>query len=210
MGSLLVNTNFAAQSRIPEAQDEVLRRDDPRWKKLHDIILERSFLTGDFILSSGAHSKFLFQLRQTTMLGEGATLIAEVVLEYMQRENIHCIGGLVQGAVPIAQAVGVMGHLKGYETDAFFVRKAAKTHGAKERIDGYVRDDAEVLIVDDVATKGGSIKDAVEGLVEHHPSCFVKRALVVVDRQEGASQALAQRNIQLVSLFKKSDFPIPE
>ena len=204
-----MTTNIAAQSSVPEPLSEVLRRDDPRWQALHDIILDRSFLTGDFILSSGAHSKFLFQLRQTTMLGEGATLIAEVVLEYMQRQGIRCIGGLVQGAVPIAQAVGVMGHVRGHAIDAFFVRKAAKTHGAKERIDGYVQDNAEVLIVDDVATKGGSIKDAVEGLVAEHPSCFVKRALVVVDRQEGASQALAARGIQLVSLFKKSDFPIP-
>ena len=203
----MVNLNALQQSQIQD--DVVLAHDDPRWQKLHDIILDRSFLTGDFILSSGAHSKFLFQLRQTTMLGEGATIIAEVVLEYMQRHGIECIGGLVQGAVPIAQAVGVMGHVKGHEIDAFFVRKAAKTHGAKERIDGYVRDNAEVLIVDDVATKGGSIKDAVEGLVAEHPSCFVKRALVIVDREEGASQALSARGIQLVSLFKKSDFPIP-
>ncbi|HEY4941612.1 MAG TPA: orotate phosphoribosyltransferase [Rhizomicrobium sp.] len=204
-----MSKNAAVQSPIPESQDEVLRRDDPRWKRLHDIILERSFMTGDFILSSGAPSKFLFQLRQTTMLGEGASLIAEVVLDYMQRHDIHCIGGLVQGAIPIAQAVGVIGHLRGYETDAFFVRKEAKPHGAKERIDGYVRNDAEVLVVDDVATKGGSIRDAVEGLHAGHPSCFVKRALVVVDRQEGAAQMLASRGILLVSLFKKSDFPIP-
>lgn len=50
--------------------EEVLRRDDARWKRLHDLILERSFQTGNFILASGISSKFLFQLRQTTMLAE--------------------------------------------------------------------------------------------------------------------------------------------
>lgn len=191
--------------------EEVLRRDDARWKRLHDIILEKSFQTGDFILASGIRSKFLFQLRQTTMLAESATLIAEIVLEYMQRHDIHCIGGLVQGAVPIGQSVLILGHAMHYPAHHFFVRKQAKKHGAQELIDGYAMDDSEVLIVDDVATTGGSIKTAIENLLKEHPSCVVKRALVIVDRQEGAAEALlAKRNVQLVSLFKKSDFPIPK
>jgi len=190
--------------------EEVLRRDDPRWGRLHDIVFERSFQTGNFILASGVSSKFLFQLRQTTMLAEGATLIAEIVLEYMQRHGIHCIGGPVQGAVPIGQSVLMLGHARQYPIHHFFVRKEAKKHGARELIDGYPMDDSEVLIVDDVATKGGSIKTAIENLLKEHPRCVVRRALVIVDRQEGAAEALlANRNVNLVSLFKKSDFPIP-
>jgi orotate phosphoribosyltransferase len=200
--------HIAKQVQIPA--EEVLRRDDPRWGRLHDIVFEKSFQTGNFILASGVSSKFLFQLRQTTMLAEGATLIAEIVLEYMQRHGIHCIGGLVQGAVPIGQSVLMLGHAKQYQIHHFFVRKEAKKHGALELIDGYPLDESEVLIVDDVATKGGSIKTAIENLLKEHPSCVVKRALVVIDRQEGAAETLlAKRNVQLVSLFKRSDFPIP-
>jgi len=144
------------------------------------------------------------------MLAEGATLIAEIVLEYMKRHDIHCIGGLVQGAVPIGQSVLMLGSAEQYPIHHFFVRKEPKNHGACELIDGYPMDDSEVLIVDDVATKGGSINTAIENLLKEHPSCVVKRALVIVDRQEGAAEALlAKRNVQLVSLFKKSDFPIP-
>ncbi|MGH6838833.1 MAG: orotate phosphoribosyltransferase [Methylocella sp.] len=198
----------AKHAQIPA--EEVLRRDDPRWGRLHDIVFEKSFQTGDFILASGGSSNFLFQLRQTTMLPEGATLVAEIVLEYMRRHGIHCIGGPVQGAIPIGQSVLMLGHAKQYQIHHFFVRKEAKKHGAREVIDGYPLDQSEVLIVDDVATKGGSIKAAIENLLQEHPSCVVKRALVIVDRQEGAAEALlAARNIHLVSLFKKSDFPIP-
>ncbi|MGI8570079.1 MAG: orotate phosphoribosyltransferase [Methylocella sp.] len=200
--------HVAKQAQIPAG--EVLRCDDPRWRRVYDIICEKSFQTGDFILSSRVRSKFLFQLRQTTMLAEGATLIAEIVLEYMKRHDIHCIGGLVQGAVPIGQSVLMLGSAEQYPIHHFFVRKEPKNHGACELIDGYPMDDSEVLIVDDVATKGGSINTAIENLLKEHPSCVVKRALVIVDRQEGAAEALlAKRNVQLVSLFKKSDFPIP-
>lgn len=188
--------------------DVVLRRDDPRWGRLHAIIMKQSLQTGDFILSSGRSSKYLFQLRQTTMLPEGAALIGEIILDYMQAQRMLCVGGLELGAVPIISAIALTSHLKSWPVDAFFVRKKAKEHGARERIDGHVRDGAEVLLVDDVATSGKSMMGAIDGLNEKHPSCYVRQALVVIDRQEGAAESLLQHGIKLVSIFGKSDFRI--
>jgi orotate phosphoribosyltransferase len=187
----------------------VLSRTDPRWTRLREIILEKSLQTGDFILSSGRTSKFLFQLRQTTMLPEGAALIGEIIVEYMQRNGFRCVGGMELGAVPIVSAAAVSSHRMGYPVDSFFVRKKAKEHGARELIDGHVSDGEEVFLVDDVATSGKSMFGAVAGVHQQYPSCFVRRALVVVDRQEGATEALADKGIRLASIFQKSDFPIP-
>jgi orotate phosphoribosyltransferase len=66
----------------------------------------------------------------------------------------------------------------------------------------------EALIVDDVATSGGSMLKAIEGMNTEHPSCFVRKALVIIDRQEGAAENLAKRGSELVSIFKGSDFNI--
>ncbi len=185
----------------------LLDQSDPRWGRLHKIILDKSLKLGDFLLSSGGRSKFLFQLRQTVMLPEGGALIGEIVVEYMQRNTLKCVGGLELGAVPLVSAIAVASYYKSYPVDAFFVRKRAKEHGARERIDGHVRAGEEVLFVDDVATSGKSILTAIEGMKEEFPGCSVRHAFVVVDRQEGANQNLAAHGIQLVSLFKKSDFP---
>jgi orotate phosphoribosyltransferase len=191
---------------LPE--DAVLDPRDRRWNRLREIILDKSLKFDDFILSSGVSSKFLFQLRQTTMHPEGGALIGEIVVEYMKRNALKCVGGLELGAVPLVSAISVASHYKRYPVDAFFVRKSAKSHGARERIDGHIREGGEVLLVDDVATSGKSIITAIEAVKEEFPTCFVHRAFVVVDRQEGAAQNLAERGVQLVSLFKKSDFPI--
>jgi orotate phosphoribosyltransferase len=194
---------------LEASADNVIGMDDPRWGRLHKIINEHSLLLGDFILSSSRSSKFLFQLRQTTMLPEGATIVGDIVIEYMRRIGLHCVGGMELGAVPMVAAVAVASHHQNYPLSAFFVRKKAKEHGARELIDGHVEDGQEVLLVDDVATSGKSMLYALEGLHQQHPRCYVKRALVIIDRQEGAAQALAERGIKLVSLFKKSDFNIP-
>jgi len=62
------------------------------------------------------------------MLPEGAALIADIIVDYMKRHAIACIGGLELGAVPIVSAVAAVSHLKNYPVDAFFVRKAQKEH----------------------------------------------------------------------------------
>ena len=194
----------AAQQYDAKAGD-VLDRGDARWLRLREIIRAQSLKVGEFVLSSGRRSTYLFQLRQTTMLPEGAALIGDIIVEYMKRNAITCIGGLEMGAVPIVAATAAMSHLKNYPVDAFFVRKAAKEHGARERIDGFLRPGAEVLMIDDVATTGGSILKAIEGIEGHN--CHVRRALAIVDREEGAAQNLAAQGIKLAAIFKRSDFP---
>lgn len=198
---------LAASHDEPQAGEDPGRGADPRWHRLLEIIRLHSLKRGEFKLSSGRHSTYLFQLRQTTLLPEGAALIAGIIVDYMKLLHLASIGGLELGAVPIVSAVAAVSHLRGYPVDAFFVRKAQKEHGARERIDGHLRAGAEVLMVDDVATTGGSILKAVEGMKTEYPDAHVRRALVVVDREEGAAENLAAAGITLAAIFKRSDFP---
>ncbi len=87
----------------------------------------------------------------------------------------------------------------------FLSAKPPKNTARAKKFDGYLRNEAEVLMIDDVATTGGSILKAIEG-IEGHGS-YVRRALAVVDREEGAAENLAAQNIQLAAIFKRSDFP---
>ena len=54
----------------------VIERSDARWARLRELIELHSLKRGDFTLSSGGKSTYLFQLRQTTMLPEGAKISA--------------------------------------------------------------------------------------------------------------------------------------
>ncbi len=194
-----------AENQKTPSVDYVLDQTDPRRQRLESLIRKHSLKFGDFILSSGRASAYLFQLRQTTMLPEGAALLGEIICEYMERCAIKSVGGPELGAVPIVAAVAAMSHVRGAPVNAFFVRKAAKAHGARERLDGHLGQ-GEALVVDDVATSGGSLLMAVEGLAAEAPALQVRRAFVIIDREEGAAEALAKRGIQLAAIFKTSDF----
>lgn len=195
----------AAIKAAESFDSRVVDPSDPRWVRLRDIIRVNSLMKGDFTLSSGRKSSYLFQLRQTTMLPEGQSLIGQLVYEYMMRMGIDTLGGLVLGAVPVVCAAAFASHNAGQPVKAFFVRKEAKVHGAKELIDGHVDHGTEVLIIDDVTTTGKSMYQAVENLRDERGST-VKYALSVVDREEGATEELIGKGIVLASIFKKTDF----
>jgi len=55
-------------------------------------------------------------------------------------------------------------------------------------------------VVEDVATSGGSLVDAVE--VIRRAGGTVERAIVVVDREEGADEALRAVDIELLPLVR--------
>ena len=62
----------------------------------------------------------------------------------------------------------------------FLVRKAEKAHGTGRRIEGFCREGARVVIVDDVCTTGASTVNAIEaargaGMVVVAVVCIVER-----------------------------------
>jgi orotate phosphoribosyltransferase len=102
------------------------------------------------------------------------------------------------GAVPLAVAVAL-------ETNQPFVmvRNEPKDHGTKELVEGEVAPGDKFVIVEDVATTGGSTLRVVSALREKGAN--VSKAIVVVDRQEGAKEMLVEHGIELVSLFTVQD-----
>jgi len=178
---------------------------DPRRDRLREIIEEKSLITGrTFTLASGRTSSFFVNLKQTMLDPEGANLLADLILDVLEAEGIHNIGGLEMGAVPLVSAVCTKSFER-FPVNAFFVRKSVKDHGAAKLIDGHLDEGSEVLIVDDVVTTGGSAVQAAEAVRAR--GCHVSKILAIVDRQEGGRENLASQGFQLISLLERSDFP---
>lgn len=172
--------------------------------RLKALIAAHSVLTGgDFQLASGGASTVFFDMKKTLLTPEGANLTADLILDLISDYPVDAIGGLVIGACPIADAVCVKSYPDRPIT-AFYVRKEPKSTGTQNMIEGTLRGDERVVLVDDVTTKGGSTLRAVMAVREL--GCSVVRAITVVDRLEGAKQNLAEHDVELVSLFTRDDF----
>lgn len=173
--------------------------------------------TGRITLSSGKVTDFYFDGRQVSLEPEGSVLIATLVLEELLKRRVESVGGLTSGADPIVSAVGVLAWQRGVPLRLFYVRKEAKGHGMRRRVEGppLVAGGASgpasggqplrVALVDDVLTTGGSILTAREAVVEE-AGVEPVLACVVVDREEeGGREKLEAQGMEVAALFRKSE-----
>lgn len=175
---------------------------------LFEIIRERSFRRGKFRLASGRESELYFNLKPTMMTPKGALLSARALLARVWPENPDYVGGLEMGAVPAIAALAAISEADGKPVKTFFVRKQPKGHGTMDMVEGLASNEtlekAKVLAIDDVATSGGSILKAVDA--SRAIGARVDAALVLIDREEGAAEALQAQNVRLLSVFKGREF----
>jgi orotate phosphoribosyltransferase len=174
-------------------------------QRLRELLLERSVSHGDFVLASGRRSSFYIDARRTTMSGEGLAVIGALGLARLQARGWRpqAIGGLTLGADPVAYAVAVAARSQGVALDAFTVRKEAKTHGTGRRIEGCFAPQANVVVVEDVITTGGSARDAIAAVEAEGGR--VLGVLAVVDREEGGRAALEQAGYGVETLVSITD-----
>lgn len=127
---------------------------------------------------------------------------AVLMVDILEREklNAYAVGGLTMGADPIATAVSLAAGVRGMALQSFIVRKQAKEHGTLAWIEGAKTfpAGANLVVVEDVVTTGGSSIKAVERLRE--AGFKVEYVLTIVDRQEGGAEAMAKVGLKLFSL----------
>ena len=177
--------------------------------ELHALLYRRSFQFGDFLLRSGRRSDFYFDGKQVTLDGRGLYLVSRLILQRCHALGVTAVGGMTLGADPIAAGVaGLSGMEDAAPLRAFIVRKEVKDHGTGKPIEGPPLAHGErVAMVEDTITTGGALLQAYERVVA--TGAEVVEAIVIVDREEGGREALAERGLPLHALFRRSEFPTP-
>jgi len=159
-------------------------------QQLLSLLARTSFRLGQFKLSSGGTSDYYIDCRTTTLHAEGGRLTGQAILELLEANQIdaEAVGGLTMGADPIVSNVATASAWRAQTTPSapllhgFLVRKAEKAHGTGRRIEGFCREGARVVIVDDVCTTGGSTINAIEAAQE--AGMIVAAVVCIVEREE--------------------------
>jgi len=174
--------------------------------RLLEMLLEKSFQYNKdpvFKLVSGKMSNYYVNCKMTTLNAEATLLIGRIFYEKVRLLGITAIGGLTQGADPIAVATAMTSGMEGKGINAFVVRKVAKEHGLKKLIEGDVHPGDKVVVVDDVITTGQSTIDAIDRA--RNEGLQVVKAVVLVDRQEGGRENIEKKGLQVEAIFTIND-----
>src|SRR5947209_15003044 len=163
----------------------------PSRARLLELFKARAVAFGRFTLASGKESSYYINSKKALFHSEAAALLGEALWHTTKDLDIQAIGGLEVGAIPMATAAVVRYHQAGRPLEGFFVRKEAKAHGSRERIEGVLPPGARVAMVDDVLTTGGSVMQAITEVEK--AGATVATVICIVDRLEGAHELLAAK-----------------
>jgi orotate phosphoribosyltransferase len=183
-------------------------------QQLLSLLARISFKLGQFTLSSGGTSDYYIDCRTTTLHAEGGRLTGHAILELLEANHIlaDAVGGLTLGADPIVSNVATASAWRARTNPAapllhgFLVRKAEKAHGTGRRIEGYCKQGARVVIVDDVCTTGASTINAIEAAAE--AGMVVAAVVCIVEREEAGGRPAveaAAKSAPFLRLFTAKD-----
>jgi orotate phosphoribosyltransferase len=181
---------------------------------LRALLAKRTFKRGEFLLVSGKRSRIYFNMKATMMTPEGAAQCARGLLSMLDGLDADYVAGLEMGAVPLLGGIAAASWDAGRPIGAVFVRKAAKAHGTSLMVEGLddaggeTLDGKRVVLIDDVATSGGSILKAADQIAE--AGGVMTDAIVILDREQGASEMLAERGITLHTLFTATELGVTD
>ncbi len=174
-------------------------------QELIELLCRKSFQYSEepiFKLVSGRSSRYYINCKPTTLSARGMFLAGHLVFDTIKELDVTGVGGLTFGADPIAVATAFASELNGKPINAFSIRKTRKDHGIIRWVEGDVRPPERVVIIDDVATTGGSTVTAVQRA--RSEGLTVVKAVILVDRQEGGLDNI-RRHIESVSAIITRD-----
>jgi orotate phosphoribosyltransferase len=177
--------------------EEKMTRDE-----LINRIKETAYLEGDFVLRSGKRSKYyldkyLFETCPDILKALGQEFAKHVT------DDVTLIAGAELGGVALAAATAM-------ETGKNWViiRSKKKGYGTDKLIEGILKPDDVVLLVEDIATTGGAVQQAAEVITE--AGATVKKIVCVIDRKQGAAENITQAGYKFESILTKNDLGIKD
>ncbi len=152
---------------------------------------------GDFTLASGKKSSYYVDLRLVPSYPHQF----RTMIKYLQNNIAESVGldsfdslvSVPTGGLVIASALAI-------ETvkPLIYVRSKPKDYGTSKSVEGQIQEGMKVVMIDDVATTGGSVVNAIKSLKE--ANITIEDAYVIVNRMEGADEALKELGVKLHSI----------
>jgi len=163
-------------------------------------IKETAYLEGDFVLRSGKRSKYYLDKYLFETCPDILKALGDEFAKYVT-DDVTLIAGAELGGVALAAATA-MATGKNW----IIVRNSKKGYGTGKMVEGVLKKDDVVLLVEDIATTGGQVLEAAKIITE--AGAKLKKIVCVIDRKQGAGENITAAGYNFESILTKDDLGI--
>ena len=172
-------------------------------KEFATFLYEKKIIKfGNFTLASGKKSPYYIDLRLVPSFPHEYRKMIKglqnLIAEKIGFEDFHCLVSVPTGGLVVAASLATE-----IVKPLIYVRKQAKEHGTGKAVEGVTCQDMKLLMIEDVVTSGGSVINAIKSIKDE--KMIITDVCAIVDRMEGATQALQSEGMKLHSLLTISD-----
>ena len=157
---------------------------------------------GTFKLTSGRTSPYYIDLRIVPSFPDAFQRICDLYLNVIKRDlnvnEFERIAGIPTAGIPFASVIAYR-----LGKPFLYVRPRVRLHGRERRVEGMVMPGDRVLLVDDLITTGYSLRRSAAAV--RAEGGVVNDAVVLLDREEGGRERLAEEGVTLHYLLKVSE-----
>lgn len=168
------------KSKIPNAEQQLA----------NDLLASRCVRFGEFTLKSGQSSPIYLDLRRLVSYPAILKRIAHAYAEMLRELEYDRLAGIPYAALPIATAAALE-----LNQPLIYPRREIKAYGTRATIEGEYHAGETVVVLDDLATTGGTKIETIEKLTD--AGLNVRDIVVLIDRGQGARETLARAGYRM-------------
>ena len=165
-------------------------------------IKETSYLEGDFVLRSGKKSKYYLDKYLFEACPDILRALGEEFAQHIT-DDVTLIAGAELGGVALAAATAMAA-----DKNWIIIRNSKKGYGTGKMVEGVLKAEDVVLLVEDIATTGGQVVEAAKIITE--AGAKVKKIVCVIDRKQGAEENITEAGFAFDSILTKNDLGITD
>jgi orotate phosphoribosyltransferase len=159
-------------------------------------------------LSSGLKSHLYIDGKKVLMHPAAINYFTNLIFDLARNLRVTVVAGPTIGADPVIGALLDRAFQDCYPLRGALIRSAVKEHGLKKRIEGFIPEPEDrVLIVEDVVTTGESVREAIR--LAEESGAKVVGVVCLVDRGHGGVEALEEAGYPVVSVCRLDELELP-